>query len=445
MTPEFFLTRTPAYNVDNDDGYVKYKSDIYRWHQTEGVNSIINNYRKLINQEAYNINYEQKIVYNMGIDIKLIETSNIHGVLLYKLLDEYLETRGTKTSFNIIFELMFNKPVDIIYPRDYLFDISNYKYLRTNQIVMSGVYQLNAKCGLRGLRSGTKTGIESVQPYYINGQRYYIVNCNNIDDEFIINEPIEVTNLDYNMVYDELNLPLIDLQILDGGKYYSVGDKIIPSTNVFQNTYFIVDRVSKGGIDTITIINGGSGYAVGDIIKTVTKSHFRGEVVEVDVNGAITKVRLTNRGYNFYAIPDYKIDSLHGVGATLVLDSNSIGVVESVKINDGGLLHATGNITYEIISQHGIGLTVKSVATPSYKRMEYKNHKTDTYPKHTLHDSFTMHSHVYNIISSVPASKYTDVIMKYNNPSGYTFISHYTTLNNINDYIFGVSCELIRE
>ena len=147
MTPEFFLTRTPSYNVDKDDGYVKYKKDIYQWHQTEGVNSIINNYRKLIYQQAYNTTYEQKIVYNMGIDITLIESSNIHGELLYKLLDEYLETRGTKTSFDILFELMFNKSVDIIYPRDYLLDISNTCYLRTSQIVMSGTYQLSTNCG----------------------------------------------------------------------------------------------------------------------------------------------------------------------------------------------------------------------------------------------------------------------------------------------------------
>ena len=88
---------------------------------------------------------------------------------------------------------------------------------------------------------------------------------------------------------------------------------------------------------------------------------------------------------------------------------------------------------------------MKSVAIPSYKRAEYKNHKTDTLAKNHLHDSYKMHSHVYNIISSVPASKYTDVVAKYNNPSGYTFIPYFVMINTINDYNFGVNCELIRE
>ena len=78
----------------------------------------------------------------MGLDISLSSVSDIHGELLYKLLDEYLETRGTKTSFKILFQLMFNKSVDIIYPRDYLMNFDAYAYLRTNQIVISGEYQL---------------------------------------------------------------------------------------------------------------------------------------------------------------------------------------------------------------------------------------------------------------------------------------------------------------
>lgn len=444
MTPEFFLNRTPSQNVDSEDGYIKYKQDVYKWHQTEGVNSIINNYRQLIYQNAYNITYENNIVRNMGIDIDLVESSDIHGSLLYKLLDEYLETRGTKTSFKILFQLMFNEPVEITYPRDYILKISSTQYLRTNQIVISGVYQLTKNCGLRGIRSGTMSGIESIQPYYINGRRYYIVDCNNLEDKFILNEPIEVINLDFDMKYNEQHLPLIDLEIVNGGRYYKVGDTITPNSNVFQNSYFEVAAVSKGGIETVEIVNGGSGYKVGDEIRTVDNSHFNAIVYSVDVDGAITHIKLNNQGYNFKEIPQHKIITEGGVGAELILHSNSIGCVTKVKICDGGLVHQTGNVTYTIKSERGDGLVVKSIATPSYRRSEYKNGRGDTYPKNTLQDSNTMHPHVYNIISSVPASKYKDVVYKYNNPTGYVFVSNYTILNKINNKI-EVNCELIRE
>lgn len=444
MTPEFLLNRFPSYNVENDDGYVKYKSDIYKWNQKEGVNSILNAYKALIYQHGYSANYEQQIVKNMGLDINLSESADIHGELLYKLLNEYLETRGSKTSYKILFQLMFNKPVDIVYPRDYLMNLDAVTYLITNQIVMSGEFQLTEHSGLRGLRSGTTSGIESFQPFYIDGSRYYIINCNNITDDFIINEPIEVTSYEYDIIYNEVNLPLIDLKITNGGRYYNVGDKIIPNTNKFFNSHFIVDKVSKGGVDRVIVLNGGSGYSVGDKVNTITSSHFSAVISEVGVGGEIIKIDVKNIGYNMISIPELKIKST-GVGAIIKGDSDNIGIVERIRIGDGCLVHDTGNITYTINSEFGIGLTVRNIATPHYKRMEYKNNVTDNTPKNMLMDSYTKHSHSYEIISAVPASKYKDVVEKYNNPSGYVFTAIYEKLNKVNITNIEVVGELIRE
>lgn len=445
MTPEFLLNRFPNYNVNNDDGYVKYKSDIYKWNQNEGINSILNAYKALIYQHAYSANYEHKIVKNMGLDIDLIETADIHGELLYKLLDEYLETRGTKTSFKILFQLMFNREVEIQFPRDHLLDLGGYTYLRTNQIVMSGEFQLTNHSGLRGLRSGTVSGIESFQPFYMNGDRYYIINCNNLDDSFIINEPIEVTSYEYNIVYNEIHLPLIDLSIVSKGRYYKVGDRITPNTNQFNNSYFVVSKVSKGGIDIVNVINGGSGYSIGDKVKTVESSHFSAMVSEVDDVGKILTITIQNKGYNFPSLPLLYIKSSSGIDAIIESESMSIGCVESVKIQDGSLVYNTGNILYTFQSDRGEGLVVKNVAATHYKRSEYKNNVTDTTPKNLLIDSETKHSHSYEIISDVPASKYSEVVKKYNNPTGYVFTPIYTKLNKVNITNIEVSGELIRE
>jgi len=445
MTPEFLLNRFPDYNVDRDDGFVKYKSDIYKWHQTEGVNSILNAYKALIYQHAYSEKFEQQIVENMGLDISLNSASNIHGELLYKLLDEYLETRGTKTSFKILFQLMFNKGVEIIYPRDYLMNLSAYTYLRTNQIVISGEFQLTKNSGLHGLRSGTRSGIESFTPYYINGSRYYIVDCNNIEDSFILNEPIEITNYDYNFIYNEVHLPLIDIKIINKGRYYKVGDILTPNTNVFYNSRFIVSKVSKGSIDNVKIINGGNGYKVGDKVKLDIKSHFSAIVSEVDSNGAIIKIDIKNKGYNFTDLPKLSVKSKNGSNAILEAESFTIGCVEDIQIDKGSLVHNTGNIVYAINSVNGEGLVVKNIAATHYKRSEYKNNITDTKPKNMTLDSDTHHSHSYNIISDVPASKYKAVVEKYNNPSGYKFNCLYTKLNKLNIANIEVSGELIRE
>lgn len=445
MNPEFLINRFPSYNVEKDDGYIKYKSDIYKWNQTEGVNSILNAYKSLIYQHGYSISYEQQIVRNMGLDVNLSDMSDIHGELLYKLLDDYLETRGSKASFKILFQLMFNKGVEIVYPRDYLMSLDGYTYLRTNQIVISGEFQLTENSGLLGLRSGTMSGIESFQPFYIDGSRYYIVNCNNIEDSFILNEPIQVTSYEYDIVYNEINLPLIDISIVNKGRYYKVGDKIIPNSNKFYNSHFIVDKVSKGTIDSINIVNGGTGYKVGDKIKTIGLSHFSASVSKIGLNGNILKITVKNKGYKFPELPQLYVNTVSGVDAVILAESNTIGRVESIRIQNGSLVHDTGNITYSIISEHGEGLIVKNVGVTHYKRMEYKNNVTDISPKNMLMDSIDNHSHSYKIISDVPASKYKKVVDKYNNPTGYVYTSIYTKLNKVNIANIEVVGELIRE
>ena len=52
---------------------------------------------------------------SFGIDISIIESSQVTTELLYKLMNEFLETRGTKVSFEILFRMMFNKQVEILF------------------------------------------------------------------------------------------------------------------------------------------------------------------------------------------------------------------------------------------------------------------------------------------------------------------------------------------
>lgn len=442
MTPEFVFSRMPEDIIKNSPTFTNFIQAYYKWGQEQGYSLIINNYRSLLNQQLYSKNYEDRMVKNFGVDVNIIEDTNIRTELLYKLLNEFLETRGTKTSFEILFRMMFNEQVEIKYPRDELFRPSSSKYLQTSLILMTGTFPLSISSHLRGMRSNTSTGIESITPYYIGNIRYYLVECSNIYDQFILGEPIQVSTLDYS--YSESHIPLVNVKINATGTRYKVGDKITPSNNKFSGI-LEVKSVTKGSIDSVLIDNAGTGYKVGDKIRTTELSHFDAYVSEIGVGGEIVNIKIRNKGYNFTDIPDYVIMSDDGVDAEITLSSLTIGNVREIGPTSGSIIFDTSSITYSIDSDNGNGLSISSQAVSCYYLNRYKNKVGFLSSKSTIIDSYTKHSHSYDIISEVPVIKYDSAVAKYANPSGYIYNRIYSTDNNITLSDIEVLGEIIRE
>lgn len=442
MTPEFATNRLPIDVSENNERFVKFMEDYYRHGMNEGFNAMLNNFKSLLYQQSYSKEFEERMIKSFGIDISIVESSKVTGELLYKLLNEFLETRGSKTSFEILFRMMFNKQVKIVYPRDKLFRTSDANYLRTSRILISGTYPLSIDSSITGLISKKTTGIESFLPYYVNGVRYYLVDCNNIYDKFSIGEPLNISNLDYE--YNEVHVPLIDLEIVNGGRYYKKNDIIKPSSNIFDGE-FRVSSIEKGSIDNIVIVEPGLNYKVGDVIVLSFASHFRAIVSEVDDQGSVIKIKIKNKGYNLEEIPDYVVSSENGSGLIVKLESNNIGKVTQISLTPGSIILSNGNISYNIESEFGEGLIIKNKAVDSYLHAEYKNKRGILSYNATLIDSNNKHSHSYDIISEVPAVKYNKIVSAYANPTGYVFNKIYTKTNEIKINNIEVAGELIRE
>lgn len=234
MTPEFMYSRLPDDVKTNYPLFANFIKAYGEWCDQYGFNSIINAHKSLIYQQSYSKSFEDRVIKNFGIDAKITENSKVRTELLYKLLNEFLETRGSKLSYEILFRMMFNTQVEILFPRDKLFKTSSSTYLKTKMILIDGSIPLEQEVTIRGLRSNTSTSIEYFFPYFIDGHRYYIVECSNIHDQFIIGEPLEISTLDYS--YNSVHVPFINVEIINPGTFYKKGDKIIPSNNLFLDT-----------------------------------------------------------------------------------------------------------------------------------------------------------------------------------------------------------------
>ena len=439
MTPEFVYNRLPNDVHVSSPNFVKFMQDYQRYNLDSGVNFVLNNYKDLLYQLAYNKSYEERILKSFGIDVDIVETSNIHGELLYKLMTEFLETRGTKTSFEILFKIMFNKNVEIEYIKDKLFIPSSGTFQRTKLILITGTYPIDFNTSIRGLRSNNIVNIEEFTPYYINGSRYYIIKCNNIKENFINGEPLEVIS-NYGKV-TEVHVPLLKFNINNGGSLYKKGDVI--KINNGKNDHFIINSVEKGIISSIDIVDGGINYKIGEHIKTINQSHFDARIKNVDINGSVTEIEIKNPGYVFTEIPEIQIISELGSGLTIKLISDSIGKVKNIIPGKGSFIYDL-NDTYTVESEFGLDLELSYQKVDGYIISEYISDNHYLGNSCLIIDSNNKHSFSYNIISDIPGIKYKNAIDKYVNPTGYIYNKVYTKNNEIEISNIGAIGEIIR-
>ena len=439
MTPEFVYNRLPDDARVSSPRFVKFMQDYQRYNLDSGVNFVLNNYKDLIYQLSYNKSYEERILKTFGIDVDIIETSNIHGELLYKLMTEFLETRGTKTSFEILFRIMFNKQVKIEYAKEKLFIPSSGTYQQTKLILITGTYPIDFNTSIKGLRSGTSTNIEEFTTYYINGDRYYIVKCNNIKEQFINGEPLEVIS-DYGNV-TEVHIPLLQFNINNAGSLYKKNDII--KINNGKEDYFVVNSIEKGNISSIDIINGGIDYKIGDRIKTVNQSHFDARIKNVDANGTVTEIEIKNPGYVFSEIPEIQIISSLGNGLVIKLSSDSIGKVKNIVPGKGSFIYDI-NDPYTIESEFGLDLELSYEKVDGYIISEYISDNHYLGNSCLIIDSNNNHTFSYDIISDIPGIKYKNAIDKYVNPTGYIYNKIYTQNNEVEILNIGAIGEIIR-
>ncbi len=130
------------------------------------------------------------------------------------------------------------------------------------------------------------------------------------------------------------------LTVNNGGSGYAAGNLSATSSSGsgFSGTYSI-----SSGIASITVSNGGSGYAVGDTISFVcpggcTGSGAAASVGNVSSNGNIQSITISNGGSGYVTQQTMYVlvTSTNGNGASLSAVLESTGAIYEAFVNDGG-------------------------------------------------------------------------------------------------------------
>ena len=174
-------------------------------------------------------------------------------------------------------------------------------------------------------------------------------------------------------------------------------------------------------------------------------NHFDAFVNGIDSSGTINSIKIRNKGYNFEDIPLYKIKTSNGSGAIIEFLTTTIGNVKSIDITAGSIIYDTAVINYSCNTINGTGLSIKNKVIPNYMSSRYIDKDGMLGYNCIISNSENFNNHTYDIVSSVPAVKYSNIINQYANPSGYYYNSKYVNENNVELKQIEVTGELTRK
>ena len=276
----------------------------------------------------------QKVVHtstipSIGLDnnkeyyIVIVDINNI------RLTNSYFESISPKpqvvgiTSASDGTLSLVNPPIEVYRSSSIVFDLSDSSLSYTQQSTSYPAFDLGffKDSNFTELyESNAEDSVFEVQKVGIVGitsDAKVILNINNETPENIYYNLIPIYN---GSLPENKKLISVDSEVIsnneievESSKYNGIHDVIVGSTTSFTYT---LPRVPEKNSYTSNIT-----------YETTSKS----------TTGSISKVKITNKGQNYYSLPEIiNVDSSEGIGAIIKLSSTSIGKIKTTRINNIG-------------------------------------------------------------------------------------------------------------
>lgn len=291
---------------------------------------------------------------------------------LVKIAKEFYLAKGSEQSFRFLFTILYGIPVDIFYPRTVLHIPSDGKYtgdiyatITANNIHKFGdllkLDPVELSISMIGETSGSKAIIDSFNITYYESQKILSLNLSSHDGTFLANEPVQFIINDMivkETIYGVLN----SIEVVDGGTGYSLDDVItITDSSIGKGAKAKITNFDAGGFESTEITFSGIGYSVGDVVLAQPRYGspgygFTGVVREVGPSGEIVSIRIITSGRKYTKQTYANFPSTSGVGAVVVLNGPALGKIKSVQVYDGGIRYDDpSTISLSVSSSSGSG------------------------------------------------------------------------------------------
>jgi hypothetical protein len=315
----FVESQFPQFYLEDGPTFVLFVKAYYEWLESEG--QAINQARSLFDLRdidntlnSFLEHFQKKYLY--GVPFNVIINKRF---LLKHILDVY-RSKGSIQCYKLLFKLIYNQDVEVYLPGVDLLKPSDGTWILPQYLEVTNSPNLKNYVGkeIVGLSSNTSAVVESY-----------------------VQEPINQN------IIGSLTIS----NIFPRGGTFVAGEEVIMRSDVGNTAVIFSAPIVIGSLDSLKIINGGQGFAVGDIIKIVHRSLSNNDVISYGVDGL---VRVTGLQRQLGAINFDIINGGFGYDSNLKIfiyrgDGDTTGTGASFEI---------GSLSYNQSIQHNTDLIV---------------------------------------------------------------------------------------
>lgn len=262
----------PEHIRGDNPTFVAFMEAYYEWlEQQDNPTQVVHSHEETIDidctLDAYITWFRTKFLPQIPEDV-LVDKR-----LLAKNIKDFYAARGSEKSYKFLFRILYDKDVDICYPKEDILRASDGKWVRdvkvfTKEIVDNDPYLFEQQT-MTGAISGAQAVVDVVQLVNEGPYRIFQMFLREFEGTFVIGETISVTLSDGTVVEAEICGFVDSITPDNPGLGYNVGD-IIPIIDATGNGVNALGQVAKvfdpGVITAVNVSSPGTGYRVGDPI-----------------------------------------------------------------------------------------------------------------------------------------------------------------------------------
>ena len=270
-------SQVPFFVRDDHTTFVRFLEAYYEFLEQE--DQVVNSIKQVNTYYDVDLTIDDFSAYLYKTFLKLIpEDAIVDKDLILKNIKDFYRARGTEKAARFFMRALFGEEIDFYYPKKDILKASDGKWyiqksLRVNDTMVESVADdsltaLEHFIGIqiRGSSSNTTALVERVDRFYEQGTLIDELVISNIDGTFENGETVSgswndvesVKSISANIFSGILNT----ITIVNGGTGYSVGNPVILLSNTGSGACAYIAQVSTGNISALSIYQSmsGAGY-----------------------------------------------------------------------------------------------------------------------------------------------------------------------------------------
>lgn len=327
-------SQVPKFVLEDHPIFIKFMEYYYEYLEEKGVSvDYIRNSLSLIDSDETFQEFLDDLFEEISEVPKAIA---VDKRLLSKHVYELYKTKGTVPGIRLLFKILYGEDVEIYFPKLDVLRVSDGKWRRDLYVRTRTPIDPNAIIGKiivqKNETSFASAFVETIFSETLDGITFYniFLRPDSIIGTFSLEKKIELEDGSIDFAIE----PTIRIKrFRNKGSYYSSADPVLTYASDAKQNDIFVNGIKGSSVKEVLILDGGSGYSVGDELQVDhlenNGANFSAVVSAVN-NGAVTEVTITNAGQGYITPP-----VITSPGKFLPIGED-IGGVASIEIRDPG-------------------------------------------------------------------------------------------------------------